>query len=163
MKYLLIVFGDFKNRTKFVNSVAESITIISDTEETKFTYGDATLVMNFTSELEPEEVYLFIDELIKDITTLYFLTPYNGLVYTSLPIDIHSHLFGKSDFNFDDIYGDEIIDLEPQTSKNKKKKNVKPEQKTLSLDEILDKINSEGIYSLTEQERKTLEIHSNRI
>jgi hypothetical protein len=120
MKYLLIVFGDFKNKTKFLNSVAESITIISDTEETKFTYGDATLVMNFTSELEPEEVYLFIDELIKDITTLYFLTPYNGLVYTSLPIDIHSHLFGNPNFNFDDIYGDEIIDLEPQTSKNKR-------------------------------------------
>jgi hypothetical protein len=33
----------------------------------------------------------------------------------------------------------------------------------LSLDEILDKINTEGIHSLTEQERQTLETHSNRI
>jgi len=42
-------------------------------------------------------------------------------------------------------------------------KIVRPQEKELSLDEILDKINSEGIYSLTEQERLTLKKHADRI
>jgi hypothetical protein len=163
MKYLLIVFGDFKGKTKYVNSVAKSISIISDTEETKFTYGDATIVMNFISSVDKEEVYLFVDELLRDTTTLYFLTPYTDLVYTSLPIDIHSHLFGITETDLNDIYEDNILDLDNAQTRKKEKESVKSEQKTLSLDDILDKINSEGMYSLTEQERKTLEIHSNRI
>ena len=163
MKYLLIVFGDFKGKTKYVNLVAKSISIISDTEETQFTYGDATMVMNFISSVDKEEVYLFVDELLRDTTTLYFLTPYTDLVYTSLPIDIHSHLFGITETDLNDIYEDDILDLDNAQTRKKEKESVKSEQKILSLDDILDKINSEGMYSLTEQERKTLEIHSSRI
>ena len=85
------------------------------------------------------------------------------MVYTSLPIDIHSHLFGMTEMNLNDIYEDDILDLDNAQTRKKEKESVKSEQKTLSLDDILDKINSEGMYSLTEQERKTLEIHSNRI
>ena len=82
-------------------------------------------------------------------------------------MDVHKYLFGTSEIIDEDNYTleDEIeIDrLMPPLNSKSQTKIVRPKEKELSLDEILDKINSEGIYSLTEQERKTLQKHADRI
>jgi hypothetical protein len=82
-------------------------------------------------------------------------------------MDVHKYLFGMSEIIDEDNYNlEDEIDIDqliPPLNSKSQTKVVKPKIKELSLDEILDKINTEGIYSLTEQERQTLETHSNRI
>ena len=167
MKYLLVVFGNFSKKTKLVKTIAESISIIADEESVKYSYGDNVAVMNFHSFDDQEEVAIYVDELLRGVVTLYFLTPYTNNVYTSLPMDVHKYLFGSSEivdednYNLEDEF--EIDQLIPPLNSKSSTKVAKPKIKELSLDEILDKINTQGIHSLTEQERQTLETHSNRI
>jgi hypothetical protein len=167
MKYLLIVFGNFQKKTKLVKTIAESISIITDEESVKYSYGDNVAIMNFNSLDDQEEVAIYVNELLKGVATLFFLTPYTDNVYTSLPMDVHKYLFGMSEIIDEDNYNlEDEIDIDqliPPPNSKSQRKVVKPKIKELSLDEILDKINTEGIYSLTEQERQTLETHSNRI
>jgi hypothetical protein len=167
MKYLLIVFGNFQKKTKLVKTIAESISIITDEESVKYSYGDNVAIMNFNSLDDQEEVAIYVNELLKGVATLFFLTPYTDNVYTSLPMDVHKYLFGMSEIIDEDNYNlEDEIDIDqliPPLNSKSQTKVVKPKIKELSLDEILDKINTEGIYSLTEQERQTLETHSNRI
>ena len=167
MKYLLVVFENLKKKTKLVKTIAESISIIADEESVKYSYGDNVAIINFHSMDDQEDVSIYVDELLKGVVTLFFLTPYSDNVYTSLPMDVHKYLFGESEIIDEDNYNleDEIeIDrLFPPFNSKSTTKVAKPKIKELSLDEILDKINTEGIHSLTEQERQTLETHSNRI
>jgi len=168
MNYLLVVFGDYTHKTDLVKIMAETIATISDDEDVRYTYGDSTAVISFKSIDDQEEVALFVGEILKDISTLYLLTPYSDNVFTSLPLDIHKYLFGISDSSetlHEDSYNlDEEIDIEefsPKKDVKITKKSPKPEIKSLTLDEILDKINEKGITSLTEQERSTLKKYSN--
>ena len=167
MKYLLVVFENLGKKTKLVKTIAESISIIADKESVKYSYGDNVAIINFHSMDDQEDVSIYVDELLKGVVTLFFLTPYTDNVYTSLPMDVHKYLFGESEIIDEDNYNleDEIeIDrLFPPFNSKSTTKVAKPKIKELSLDEILDKINTEGIHSLTEQERQTLETHSNRI
>jgi hypothetical protein len=82
-------------------------------------------------------------------------------------MEVHKYLFGESEIIDEDNYSlEDEIDIDqliPPLNSKSQTKIVKPKIKELSLDEILDKINTEGINSLTEQERQTLETHSNRI
>jgi hypothetical protein len=167
MKYLLVVFENLKKKTKLVKTIAESISIIADEESVKYSYGDNVAIINFHSMDDQEEVSIYVDELLKGVVTLFFLTPYTDNVYTSLPMHVHKYLFGESEIIDEDNYSlEDEIDIDrlfpPHNSKSSTKV-AKPKIKELSLDEILDKINTEGIHSLTEQERQTLETHSNRI
>ena len=63
MKYLLVVFGDFSKKIKLVKTIAESISIISDEESVKYSYGDNVAVMNFNSHDDQEEVAIYINSL----------------------------------------------------------------------------------------------------
>jgi hypothetical protein len=162
MKYLLIVFGDFKGKTESTQSITETISIIS-AEDVKFTYGDTVMVINFYSDDDQEEVALYVNEVLRDLSTLYLLTPYTGNVFTSLPLDIQKHLFGMSEMGNDDNYETvDYVDLEPSPSIKKVKNITKNETKELTLDDILDKILSDGKDSLTEQDRLTLQKYSNK-
>jgi hypothetical protein len=167
MKYLLVVFENLGKKTKLVKTIAESISIIADKESVKYSYGDNVAIMNFHSSDDQEDVSIYVDELLKGVVTLFFLTPYSDNVYTSLPMDVHKYLFGESEIIDEDNYSlEDEIDIErlfPPLNSKSTTKVTKPKIKELSLDEILDKINTEGIHSLTEQERQTLETHSNRI
>lgn len=167
MKYLLVVFENLGKKTKLVKTIAESISIIADKESVKYSYGDNVAIMNFHSSDDQEEVAIYLDELLKGVVTLFFLTPYTDNVYTSLPMDVHKYLFGESEIIDEDNYSlEDEIDIDqlfPPLNSKSSTKVAKPKIKELSLDEILDKINTEGIHSLTEQERQTLETHSNRI
>ena len=167
MKYLLVVFENLKKKTKLVKTIAESISIIADEESVKYSYGDNVAIINFHSMDDQEDVSIYVDELLKGVVTLFFLTPYTDNVYTSLPMDVHKYLFGESEIIDEDNYSlEDEIDIDqlfPPLNSKSTTKVAKPKIKELSLDEILDKINTEGIHSLTEQERQTLETHSNRI
>ena len=167
MKYLLVVFENLKKKTKLVKTIAESISIIADEESVKYSYGDNVAIINFHSMDDQEDVSIYVDELLKGVVTLFFLTPYSDNVYTSLPMDVHKYLFGESEIIDEDNYSlEDEIDIDrlfPPLNSKSTTKVAKPKIKELSLDEILDKINTEGIHSLTEQERQTLETHSNRI
>ena len=167
MKYLLVVFENLGKKTKLVKTIAESISIIADEESVKYSYGDNVAIINFHSIDDQEDVSIYVDELLKGVVTLFFLTPYSDNVYTSLPMDVHKYLFGESEIIDEDNYSlEDEIDIErlfPPLNSKSTTKVAKPKIKELSLDEILDKINTEGIHSLTEQERQTLETHSNRI
>jgi hypothetical protein len=167
MKYLLVVFENLKKKTKLVKTIAESISIIADDESVKYSYGDNVAIINFHSMDDQEDVSIYVDELLKGVVTLFFLTPYSDNVYTSLPMDVHKYLFGESEIIDEDNYSlEDEIDIDrlfPPLNSKSTTKVAKPKIKELSLDEILDKINTEGIHSLTEQERQTLETHSNRI
>ena len=97
MKYLLVVFENLKKKTKLVKTIAESISIIADEESVKYSYGDNVAIINFHSMDDQEDVAIYVDELLKGVVTLFFLTPYTDKVYTSLPMDVHKYLFAESE------------------------------------------------------------------
>jgi hypothetical protein len=167
MKYIIVAFGDFQINPKLIKTLSESIAIISEKKFVKYSYGDNTAVINFYSEIGQEEVAIYVDELLSDVTTLFFLTPYINNVYTSLPMNVHKHLFGMSEIIDDDNYNlEDELDIYQLTSQPNPKtptKKTKLRKKELSLDDVLDKINSQGIDSLTKQEKQILKTHSKSI
>ncbi len=73
-------------------------------------------------------------------------------------------------FNNEEVNeNEEVIEFEEEeefdidVSKLRDLLNKKVEEKELTLDEILDKINTQGIYSLTDKEKKQLDNYANNI
>ena len=144
--------------------MAQSLALISDRDDVKYSYGDHLILINFYSTAEKEEIEMFVNDLISDLSLVYILVPYLENVYTSLPKDLHKYLFEVSETEDDDNYQieDDVLNY---TQSPKDKKNIKTEieneTKNLSLDDILDKINEQGVSSLNEQERIALKKYSN--
>jgi hypothetical protein len=165
MKYLLVAFGKFTGKSNLVRNLAESVSIISEKEDVKYSYGDQLLIIKFQCSDEQDDVDLFINDLFIDVTSLYLLVPFTENVYTSLPMDLHKYIFGMSENQNDDNYDIEdeaiISQLSPKQDLKKQKINGENQIKDLSLDDILDKINEKGVSSLSEQEKSILKKYSN--
>ena len=141
MKYLLILYGVFKDDLRQLKEINNGLSIISNISRVKYTYTDNMSVYNFFTSLDDDDVCIYVDELIKDQNQLYLLIPYILPIHSSMSSEIHNFLFDESD---------EVNTFKPKTNQTK----------NISLDSILDKIYDEGLDSLTNTEKIFLEKHS---
>jgi hypothetical protein len=167
-KYLLTLFGDFRNNIIY-NDINIVLTPLVDSNLFKTLYSENTFISYFESELELQEIHDFLEISSYGLYDSFILTEHNEKVKIFMNDDNKNHLFGVNDKTniskpMDILSNDKIEDYSSQddddefvsTIMNELKKRLKP----ITLDQILDKINLEGIGNLTPFEKGLLENYS---
>jgi len=169
-KYLLTVFGEFETK-EMCQNVALSITPIVDSPNLKFQHSKGVLLFHFSSEILKEEIYEYVKGVLYGVTESFILTTITDDVSVSMPKDIYNHLFdldsanGEMDMKLDmtriknnlDFMEQEEDDLVALLLEEMRENNV---IKKPSLDQILDKVLTNGMESLSSFEKDTLETYS---
>jgi hypothetical protein len=169
-KYLLTVFGEFETK-EMCQNVALSITPIVDSPNLKFQHSKGVLLFHFSSEIPKEEIYEYVKGVLYGVTESFILTTITDDVSVSMPEDIYNHLFdlesanGKIDMKLDmtriknnlDFMEQEEDDLVALLLEEMRENNA---IKKPSLDQILDKVLTNGMESLSSFEKDTLETYS---
>ncbi len=166
MSHLLFAFGDYKENEKPLNLLIELISQISY-KEVKYQYGESGVIIRFSSKLKNQELSDYLNENILKLTAMFFVFKENLDMIVSLDENIYSHLFGE-DYRTPEnsSFTDNLSDFDSEMAFDIGKifeileKNRKVEEKDLTLDELLDKINEVGIEKLTKHEMYLLEIYS---
>lgn len=165
-KYFLIVLGEFENE-EACKEVALTLTPIVDSPQLKFNHSKGNLIFHFASEVSQEEIYDYILGSIFDLCSSFILMENTDKVSLYLPKNIKQHLLDL------DKVGEDV-DIKININQNRPLSElegeeefvallldeVKKQVKRPSLDQILDKININGIDSLTKFEKDTLDEHS---
>ena len=168
--YLLTVFGEFETK-EMCQNVALSITPIVDSPNLKFQHSKGVLLFHFSSEIPKEEIYEYVKGVLYGVTESFILTTMTDDVSVSMPEDIYNHLFdlesanGELDMKLDmnriknnlDFMEQEEDDLVALLLEEMRVNNM---IKRPSLDQILDKVLTNGIDSLSPFEKDTLETYS---
>jgi hypothetical protein len=170
--YLLTIVGEFKKETPVCKEIAVSISPLVDSQHLKFAQKNGVLFLSFGTEVDKVDIYDYVLEILYGITDTFVLTEVSDNLTVNLPDDISGHLFdleigeGDNSLNMDSIITNE--DFDPSISSETDfeldsefiatlkahldKVIVRP-----SLDQILDKINSDGMESLTKFEKNILQ------
>lgn len=173
-KYILFAFGDYDEKKEIVNLILDFVTQISTTD-VKYQYGETGVLVTFTSESKINDISNFFEKNIVSLTSMYFVFPVDKNSIVSMEDEMHEHLFGKINETSNGYFNENNVSIsyyfnEDNDSLNEKMAEelfktlfqIKVQEKTLSLDEILDKINDKGFESLSSTEIKTLEKYSNQ-
>jgi len=169
-KYLLTVFGEFETK-EMCQNVALSITPIVDSPNLKFQHSKGVLLFHFSSEIPKEEIYEYVKGVLYGLSESFILTTMTDDVSVFMPKDIYNHLFdlesanGEIDMKLDmtriknnlDFMEQEEDDLVALLLEEMRENNV---IKKPSLDQILDKVLTNGMESLSPFEKDTLETYS---
>jgi len=176
MKYLLFVYPNHTYwEAEIMNpQIGAELTKISKGEKpVNFIYSETDSVFNFNSDLSEDELLIYLDTLdpiIDEFT--YILVRGAKSITSNLPkqhfkqltnpknkgkTDGDINYFATSDGELDQNYYETLVNnaMDYFFSKN-------PGQKvcTMTLDDLLDKISSDGINSLTTEEKNKLDEYS---
>ena len=172
--YLLSVTNDFASDS-LCKEIAISLSPIVDSPNLKFHYTRNQIIFSFGAETEKSEIYEYITGILYGLVEIFILTEIVDDYSVSLPKDIKDHLFDlenvgenvtmKLDMerikkNLDFSYDDEDDDDDDENdimSLIFKDKNTTPNP---TLDQILDKLYSEGMDSLSLKEKTILQTYS---
>lgn len=171
MKYLLSIFIEHNEQELFVQSVAKEITTIVNKEGVKYFFGPQTALFTFETKLSFENVKIFFDSILSDLSIAHILVP--------IKTDKMSYWFEKEHEQL--LFGTDICAVNEEyteeeqeemreavlgdLSKIFEKEIIEQNKKVLkiipTLDDLLDKINAGGMKSLTEEEKDLLKKYSN--
>lgn len=170
--YLLSVTDDFASEG-MCKEIALSISPIVDSPNLKFHYTRNQIIFSFGTETPKDEIFEYITGILHGLVEIFILTEVVDDFSISLPDDIKDHLFdlenvGENvtmkldmerikknlDFSFDDEDDEDDDDIMSLIFKNK------TTDSNPTLDQILDKLYSEGIDSLSSKEKNILETYS---
>lgn len=159
--YFLILLGNFENESE-TKDIVVSLSPIVDSPTLKFNQTTGSLVFHFASEVSQEEMYDYIIVTVSDKCTSFFLTENTDKVSVFLPTSVSEHLLDldketldvkwKPSKNLDEELDEEIVALLLE--------GIKKSRKKPTLDEILEKILSGGVNSLSQYEKEILENYS---
>jgi hypothetical protein len=168
--YLLTIIGEFQTK-EMCKSIALSLTPIVDSPSLKFHYGKNVLVFHFSSEVSQVEITDYIQGILFGISDFFILNKMTEDVSVLMPKDVSTHLFDLETVGEDvdtildmtriknnlDFMEQEEDDLVALLLEEMRENNV---IKKPSLDQILDKVLTNGMESLTPFEKDTLETYS---
>ena len=166
-KYLLTIFGDFKTNS-VSNEIAMALTPLVDSPSLKFQFTKGVLIFHFGSEIDIKDIHEFLELTSYGLYDSFILSEYTDKVSVFMSEENKKHLFNLE--NIDDNDGVEMVYVPKDPEEHEEEydedfvalllNEVKKNLKTPSLDQLLDKIKSEGVESLTQYERGILESHS---
>jgi hypothetical protein len=178
MRYLMFMYGESETMSseELTDKIGKEIQPIVNSEQIKYIYGDGNAIFHFQTELKYEEMSIYIGMVFEDFEGIMFtLIPFNGKMATNMGKDRENHLLSineeeKFDIktftvssedidNNDGAFFDMFIDIIKQNNPfiiHKKNEDIC----NMTLDELLDKINEEGMDSLTKAEKLKLEEYS---
>ena len=170
--YLLSITNDLSS-DEICKEIAISLSPIVDSPNLKFHYTRNQIIFSFGTETPKDEIFEYITGILHGLVEIFILTEVVDDFSISLPDDIKDHLFdlenvGENvtmkldmerikknlDFSFDDEDDEDDDDIMSLIFKNK---TTDPNP---TLDQILDKLYSEGIDSLSSKEKNILETYS---
>lgn len=168
--YLLTIIGEFQTKD-MCKSIALSLTPIVDSPSLKFHYGKNVLVFHFSSEVSQVEITDYIQGILFGISDFFILNKMTEDVSVLMPKDVSTHLFDLETVGEDvdtildmtriknnlDFMEQEEDDLVALLLEEMRENNV---IKKPSLDQILDKVLTNGMESLSPFEKDTLETYS---
>ena len=175
--YILFVFAKHNEQEEFITSLAEELSVISDSLNIKFYYGPESGIFTFDTMDEFQIVKEYMEIMFCESKIVYMLLPYeHDKMSVGLTDDIYKHLFTQnisenmSGFEPEaqkmlskelkervDLFFDKITDDEDEDDEIKKIKSKLP---IPSLDNLLDKIKDNGMASLTKKELSLLKQYS---
>ena len=162
-KYLVSLFGDFKTQS-ICNEIALTLSPIVDSPHLKFQYTDGVLLFHFESEMDIKDIHEFLEISSYELYNSFILSEYTDKVSVFLP-DME-HLFDLN--NFDEKSEQMVVDKKGNTNVEDANDDeddfvalivneLKGNLKKPTLDQLLDKIASQGIQSLTPYEKGLLD------
>jgi hypothetical protein len=172
--YLLSVTCDVTTE-RMCREIAISISPIVDSPHLKFHYTRNQIIFSFGTETEKDDIFEYIRGVLYGLVDIFILTEINDGCSVSLPEDVEDHLFDLDkvgedltmkldmerikknlDFSFEEEdEDDDDNDIMSLIKSNKIINSYNP-----TLDQILEKLYSEGMSSLSIQEKNILETYS---
>lgn len=178
----MFLFGEHKEQDKFIESIANEISVIANSKNIKFYYGQTSAIFTFSSVETFDDIKEFLGIVFGGTNIVHVLLPYNNdKMSVNLPKGIYEHLF---DINNDETMSglkieaqESINDIDDKISEFEFIKllndvddfdddeicNLKNKKQEPSIDDILDKISEKGLSSLTNTEKQILEKYSKTI
>lgn len=166
-KYLLTVIGDFQSEM-ICQEIAMAFSPIVDSPHLKFQYTKGVLIFHFASEMDMTDIHEFLEVTSYGLYDSFILSEFTDNVSVFMSNDVIGHLFdlensdcdekividnkGNSRIEDDMEEDDEFVALLLNELKGKLKRP--------SLDELLDKISTNGVESLTSYEKGILDNYS---
>jgi hypothetical protein len=177
MEYILFVFAAHEQQEKLVNSIAEDISAVSDLSDVKFYFGPESAIYVFKSSESFKLIKDFFKVRLGLSNIVYFLTEFDkDKTDYFLTDEVKKHLFESEDFKYkmtneekDEIdnmllreFNDEKFKLFCEELEDDDDDIMKMKKKTKepTLNDLLDKISSEGINSLNKKEKELLNKYS---
>jgi len=168
-KYFLILLGDFKSE-EFCKDVALTITPMVDSPQLKFQHSNGALLFHFASEVGQTEMYDFFSVSFFGLVSSFILTENTDNLSLYMPEDAKVHLLdlenasGDVSINIDlskqDLFEDEFDEEDEDDFMALVLNKVKDKIKRPSLDQLLEKVGTKGVESLTPFEKDTLDAYS---
>lgn len=181
MDYILFMFAKSDKQEDFVETLCKDISVMSDLGDVRYYYGPESVILTFKCSEDFGSINDFMNLLYGKMDLVYILLPYSSdKMSLKMSSDITKHLFNIDLPNEDsekmsesksmvqklleDVIGSEELmsifkESEDEESFIDKVVN-KISEKQPSLDELLDKINSQGILALSEKELTLLNNYS---
>ena len=164
-KFILVVFGDFSTY-EICKDVALSLTPLVDSPNLKFQHKRGAMIFHFASEVSQDEIVDYINGTLLDITDSFILSEFNDKVSLIFPDDIKEHLLNLEESNSDEVV---VENNNEQTEGNEDDeylktiiKELKKNIKKPTLDQLLEKIQENGISSLSPFEKEVLDEYSKK-
>lgn len=173
--YVLFVFAAHSDQDNFVKMISEEIGEVSDSSEVRYFYGPESAIITFKTKMDFVELKELVDVILTESNIFFFLCPYlSDEVTFFLGKETEKHLFGNDkmtgkddkihieekraqklffdmmkDVTMDECDGeDDFLTFSPEKISDP------------SLDDILDKISSQGMSKLSEKELSLLKHYS---
>lgn len=165
MNYLLIVFGKNMNEVSAID-ICEKITEEEKIHGVQYHVTNDSATILFRSILSQKKLHEIFSPIFGEEGTIYVLLEnVSDINSANMAKGIYQMLFNNEEVNENEevIEFEEVEELDIDVSKLRDLLNKKVEEKELTLDEILDKISTQGMYSLTDKERKQLDNYANNI
>lgn len=165
-KYILTIIGEIKEEE--CPDIVLSLGEVVDSKHVKFIHNNNVVMLCFGSNVEKDNLFCYIGDMLYDVTDTYVLSDVTHDMYLSLPkpmkgfiLDLESGEDVEFSSNYDvNIIEDEDDDEEESYLMKLLNKNLKKTSKRPSLDFLLEKIGKDGIESLSESEKKFLDEYS---
>jgi hypothetical protein len=165
-RYFLIAFGNFKNNQELMMNLFKQFTPVLSSNVLKFHFGDDYVLAHFETEETQKDIREFCNIVLSETIENFLLIPNNKNIFVSLPNELQDFLLNLDEdlpINNDNLsQDDDSEDVKDFMEQLLEKVMTKKEDK-LTLDELLDKIQSNGIESLTEKEKNQLYDYSKGI
>ena len=169
-KYLLTVFGDFRGKN-LNERIVKGMELIVDSEHIKFfQHKESTVVFHFGSEVSHAEIYDYISGIFYGLASAFILTELTDRTSVYLPEDMKAHLLdlennveGVDIVNIPSLRMDKPIDDISELAEDFVGfllEEMEAEIKVPTLNQILDKINENGLSSLSQFEKEILDEYS---
>lgn len=166
-KYLLTIFGEITSEVS-CNEIAIALSPIVDSPNLKFRFTKGVLIFHFACSMDMKDIHEFLEIISHELYDSFILSEFTDKVSVFMSEEDRAHLFDLEDNDedsmqtilnsknipqyVDDKEADEFVAL----LLNEVKKQLKPP----TLDQLLEKIKSEGFDSLTPFEKGTLDNYS---